>query len=500
MDLTNKTPEELRKLLETTQALKSKHKYNRLFFQMLDTGQFSREMYPKALEFFRAGKTHRFRMLSGANGVGKSFDGALELVYHITGEYPTWWEGKVQDSPKLWWIVTESPDMFKSALQRLLLGASLNEEDLGTGLIPKDRIVSTTAWSGAGGVVRQIEIRHKKGHIVTIEIKSFDQDRSKLQGSNIDGVLFDEEPPLDVYTESIFRLRGSPTKPPGISLLLFTPLKGLTDVVLSYLTDGKYPEKGQHPLDPDKYVVRIEMDEVPHLSDEDKRMYLANCPPHELEARTKGYPAMGSGKIYPYPESQIVVQPFQIPDYWPRAFALDFGHHVTAAIWGAKDPHSGCLYIYDEYYAERHETAQVHSLNLKSKGQWIKGICDPSGGGRQDDGRQLVDIFRSCGVDVTPGDNAFIPGITRNGNMFQNGSLKLFSTVQKTIEEYRLYRFDSKQPNQPARNQKDHAMDCLKYLTSKFDWVAVSKTEFEHPEDDDDQPRSRSGRDSTTGY
>lgn len=500
MDLSNKSNDELLKLAELTEALKAKHKYRLLDFVFPTTGLYRRELYTKALEFFKAGANHQFRMLGGANGTGKSYNGAVELAFHITGEYPSWWEGKTQDRPKLWWIVTESPNMFASALQKLLLGPSLNEEDLGTGLIPKEQIVGTMAWSGAGGVVRQIEVRHKKGHIVTLEIKSFDQDRSKLQGSTIDGVLFDEEPPLDVYTESVFRLRSSPTKPAGISLLLFTPLKGLTDVVLAYLKDGKYPPNGEHPDNKNKYVVRIEMDEVPHMSAETKQMYLDECPPSELEARTKGFPAMGSGKIYPYLESQVFVKPFQIPDYWPRAFALDFGHHCTAALWGAKDPHTNVLYIYDEYYHERHETAQIHTLNIQARGKWIRGICDPSGGGRQDDGRQLKDIFRSHGLDLIEGENAFIPGITRNCNMFQNGTLKIFETLEHTKQEYRLYRFDTKNPNEPARNQKDHAMDTLKYLTSKFDWAAISKSDFEYPEDNNPRDRKSSHRDKDTGY
>lgn len=500
MNLNHKTKEELEKLAETIQVLKEKHKTRLLDFAFPSTGAFRRELYAKALEFFSAGKDHQFRMLGGANGTGKSYNGTIELVYHITGLYPEWWTGKVQEAPKLWWIVSESPDMFKSCLQRLLLGSSLNDEDMGTGLIPKELIINTGAWSGVSGCVRNIEVRHKKGHIVTIEIKSFDQERSKLQGANIDGVLFDEEPPLDVYTECIFRLRGSPIKPPGISLLLFTPLKGLTDVVLSYLKDGKYPSKGQHPDDPDKYVVRIEMDEVPHLSLQDKRMYLANCPPNQLEARTKGFPAMGSGKIYPYPESQVFVAPFAIPDYWPRTYALDFGHHVTCAIWAAKDPHSNTLYIYDEYYCEHHETAQIHALNVQAKGAWIKGICDPSGGGRQDDGRQLMEIFQSYGLDLIPGENAFMPGITRNCNMFQNGTLKIFDHLDKIKVEYRLYRFDTKNPNEPARNQKDHAMDCMKYLTSMFDYASTSKSAHEHPQDESPRRNEFGSRDKLTGY
>lgn len=499
MDLTNKSKTELQDLAEAVEALKYKHQTRQIDFVFPETGKYSRHAYPKAMEFFKAGKTHRFRVLAGANGVGKSHDGAVEWTYHATGEYPEWWEGRKLENPKLLWIVSESPDTFKSSMQKLLIGPSLNDEDLGTGLIPKERLISTGAWGGVSGAVRTIEVRHKKGHIVTIEVKSFEQESSKLQASNVDAVLFDEEPPILVYTECMFRLRGSPTRPPGIGILLFTSLKGLTEVVLSYAPTGIWPN-GQCPNDPDKYVVRIEMDDVPHLTDEDKRMYLANCPPHQLESRTKGMIQLGAGKIYPYAESQIFVPAFNIPDYWPRAFALDFGHHCTCVLWGAKDPHTETIYVYAEYYSEHHETAQVHALNIQARGKWIKGICDPSGGGRQNDGRQLMDIFVEAGLDLTLGDNAILPGITRICNRFENGSFKFFDHLEHSKQEYRLYRWDSKNPNEPARNQKDHAMDTMRYLESKFDDVAVSKTSIDNPQDEQPRERYNGSRDKLTGY
>lgn len=495
-NLTNKTRNELLELANKTKTLVNKRKYKYLDFIFPETGTYSRHAYPKALEFFKAGATHRFRVLAGANGVGKSFDGAAELVYHATGLYPEWWEGLRLKNPKLIWIVTESPDSFKSSLQKLLIGDSVNEEDLGTGLIPKECLLNTLAWGGVSGAIRTIEVRHKNGHIVTIEVKSFEQEGAKLESANVDFALFDEEPPIHVYTPVLFRLRGSPTRPPGGAIMLFTSLKGLTEVVLAYAPDAVWPN-GECPHDPDKYVVRIEMEEVPHLSQADRDMYLKNCPPNQLASRTKGLIQIGSGKIYPYSEEQVFVTPFEIPDYWPRAFVLDFGHHVTCALWGAKDPQRHILYIYAEYYCEEHRTAQIHALNIIERGRWIKGISDPSGGGRQDDGRQLVELFRASGLDLTPGDNSAV-GITRNQNMFENGSLKIFDTCQKTKQEYRLYRWDTKNPNEPARNQKDHAMDGIKYITSIFDYVATTEYDAESSNSTYDRPRT--GYDKLTGY
>lgn len=502
LDLTNKNKEELLQLAEVTAALRQKHRYRYIDFVMQDKGQYSRDKYKKALEFYKAGKNHHFRLYGGSNGSGKSFGGSLEVVYHLTGEYPEWWEGARQTNPKQWWIVAESGGTFKSSLQRLLLGDSLNEDDLGTGLIPKERLGKLSGWPSISGAVSAFEVKHKNGHWVTVEVKSSDQKRENLQAANLDGVLFDEEPPIDVYTECVFRLRSTSKKPMGISMLLFTPLKGATAVVLQYLDQGQYPNNGQGGeslIDPDKYSIRVEMSEVPHLTDEDRKMYMANCPPHELEARTKGLVALGSGKIYSYPEAQVFCDPFPIPAYWPRCFAIDFGNKTTCVLWGAKDPHTHILYVYAEYYPGAHCTAQIHALNIKTRGKWIPGISDPSGGGTQNDGKQLKDLYIAEGLNLTLGENAVQTGITRNCNMFENGSLKIFNNLEHTKKEYRLYRFDTKQPNIPALNQEDHAMDCLKYLTSRFEWAAKTQEEVELINEDPERDYV-SSRDKTTGY
>ncbi len=490
-NLTNKTRAELIQLAEYTNALKDKVKYNHIEFVMPESGKYSREKYYKAMEFFKAGASYQCRMLAGANGVGKSFTGGLEFVYHITGRYPKWWVGKKLKAPKLAWIVSESGGTFKSSLQRLLVGNSLNEEDLGTGLIPKDCLVGKpTGWPSIAGAVMSIQVRHAAGHIVTIEVKSSNQNESDLQAANVDLILFDEEPDEFVFSECMARLRTTPERGErGIAMLLFTSLKGLTNVVLKFLEGPEFPKNGVSTVDSDKYIVRVEMDDVPHLTDEDKQLYIKNTPPHLIESRTKGLIALGSGKIYPYPESQVFVEPFQIPEYWPRAFALDFGHHITAVLWCAKDPVTSVLYIYAEYYAEGHQTAQVHALNIKSRGIWIPGICDPSGGGRQNDGRLMKELFEAEGLSLVDGENSILAGITRNCNMLENGTVKVFNTCVKFRDEYRTYRFDEKKPNEPARNQKDHAMDCFKYMTSVFDWVATSEMDNERSSSYRDEPR-----------
>jgi hypothetical protein len=45
---------------------------------------------------------------------------------------------------------------------------------------------------------------------------------------------------------------------------------------------------------------------VQHYSEEEKATIIASYPPHELEARTKGIPTLGSG--FPVPEHAIAIE------------------------------------------------------------------------------------------------------------------------------------------------------------------------------------------------
>jgi phage terminase large subunit-like protein len=62
---------------------------------------------------------------------------------------------------------------------------------------------------------------------------SYDQGRKKFQGTAKNCIWLDEQPPVDVYTECLTRLM---TKD-GSMICTFTPLEGLSDVVLMYLPE-----------------------------------------------------------------------------------------------------------------------------------------------------------------------------------------------------------------------------------------------------------------------
>lgn len=500
--LTTKTDVELQSIADALKSLSDKNKYLKIKNVFPDEGPFRRELYTPHLEFMAAGLTHRFRVFTGGNRSGKSFTIGTELTFHCTGEYPKWWTGKVLRKPTTVWIVGESGALYRDSLQKLLFGNP--GEEVGTGLLPlasKNNGVGIIDWAympGTPNGIGSCTIRHTKGHVVSIVVKTNEMSREQFQAAKVSLVVFDEEPREDIYVECLMRLMGAGTEP-GIAMLAFTPLKGLSNVVLRFLPNGQFPDRGCPIDDPERYICRVEWQDVPHLSEQDKKDMLSEIPLNEQDARTKGIPTLGSGRVYPTDEKFVFVPAFKIPDYWPRAYGYDFGWHATAAVWVAQDPVTKVKYVYAEYKQGK-VADYVHAQNVKAKGDWIPGVADPSGGGRRDDGTLKIEYMtKVLGLKLIPGYNALNTGIGSLVNDFESGQTKIFDHLEGLKKEYRLYKFDIHDPNKPARNQEDHELDALRYCLSRFDDVAVSQEEHDYPYDDTDYG-SDNTRDKDSGY
>lgn len=219
-----------------------------------------------------------------------------------------------------------------------------------------------------------------------------------------------------------------------------------------------------------RYLVTAGWSNVPHLDEDTKRELLNSTPPHLRDARTKGIPSLGSGAIYPVAWEEVECKPFAIPAYWPKAYALDVGWNKTAALWGAKDPSDGVLYIYAEHYRGQ-ELPPVHAEAIKVRGAWIKGAIDPAARGRaQRDGEQLMSQYVSLGLKLTPANNAVESGLYEIWKLLSIGRIRFFSTLQNTKAEYRMYRRDERGR---VVKEFDHLMDAMRYLVMTWDQIAA---------------------------
>src|SRR6516165_10560213 len=254
--------------------------------------------YPLQEKFHNAGATHRERCLCAANQSGKTYCAGMEVAMHATGRYPADWKGKRFDKPTVGWACSVSGEVARDTVQRILLGRS---GAIGSGTIPKDAIIETVTARGIADLVGTIKVRHESGGVSLIGLKSYLAGREAFQGETLDWAWADEEPPIEVYTELLTRLNVGN----GPLWLTQTPLLGISEVVRRFL----------HEKSPDRHVTFMTIDDVTHFSDEEKKRIIASYPKHELEARTKGVPILGSGRIFPVEESKIVCDPARFPSH-----------------------------------------------------------------------------------------------------------------------------------------------------------------------------------------
>lgn len=458
---------ELVQQIETMQQESGTHKW------FDPNGPYPIDSLPKHKAFFEAGADYPERLFMAGNRVGKSLAGAFELACHLTGEYPDWWRGHRFDGPIDAWAIGKDARAVRDTAQRELLGQT---GEWGTGMIPAHRLGKFWALQGTPQAVDMIKIRHKSGKWSSLGFKNYQQDIGSFMGTTRHVAWLDEECPLEIYNEC--NVRTATVN--GIMLVTFTPLDGLTPMVVNFCrradfligakpvvaidVDGEEGEEDGEYLvgrSTPKAVVQAGWNDAPWLSESMKSRLLEDTPEFLRKARMEGLPAMGSGCVYPVNIEDVTIDAIKIPDSWPRMFALDVGWNRTAVLWGALDPVTDTLYIYDEHYLGQ-EIPAVHAYAIKSRGEWIQGVFDPAARGRSpNDGRKLIQTYKDQGIPLFPADNAVDAGIQNVTQRLVAGKLKVFKHLVNFQKEYLLYRRDK---NGKIVKENDHLMDALRYI------------------------------------
>lgn len=395
-----------------------------------------------------------------ANRVGKTEGvGGYELALHLTGWYPEWWTGRRFDRPITAWAAGDTGVTVRDILQKKLLGPVGN---WGTGLIPGETLERIVRGSGVPDKVDILYIKHKRGGVSQLVFKSYDQRRESFQGTEQDVIWLDEEPPLDIYTECLLRTMTNN----GMVMLTFTPLLGMSEVVLLFLPNGRLSEEASGS----RFVVMATWDDAPHLDQHAKAELWNSIPPFQRDARSKGIPQLGAGAIYPVPESDLLCEPFQIPYHWPQGYGMDVGWNFTACVWGALNRETDTLYLKHEYKRSMAEPS-VHVHGIKAVGDWLPGFIDPASRGRsQKDGTQLFSDYCNLGLKLQLADNGVESGLYGVWNRMSTGRLKVFKTMSQWLTEFRLYRRDE---TGKVVKENDHLMDAMRYLESRTSQFAV---------------------------
>jgi phage terminase large subunit-like protein len=252
------TPDELRQVIALERAIDERTRYRRLWTYYPDDGPLRRALYPKHLKFFADGLEHRERLFLAANRVGKTEGaGGYESALHLTGLYPPWWVGRRFHKPVTGWVAGKTNETTRDIVQAKLFGdvqfIGPRKRLRGTGLVPLS-CIGELAWKRGSDLLDRAHVRHhgpdgKHDGWSKVGLKSYEQGRGAFEGTEQHFVWLDEEPPMPIYTECLVRTMTTG----GIVMLTFTPLEGMSEVVLAFLPGGELPGggggRGSEPYD-----------------------------------------------------------------------------------------------------------------------------------------------------------------------------------------------------------------------------------------------------------
>lgn len=417
---------------------------------------FSYKPYPWQKKVHNLLRDNQEVMASAANRVGKTFCGAAETAMHLTGLYPDWWQGYRVNGPCLVWVGSQSTEQLRDVTQKELIG------DLGagygTGAIPKMCLGKPQKRaSSVTDVIDKIEITsfidgdmtrpHKQKSVV--QFKSYEQGWQKFQGTAPHFIWLDEEPDYKIFTECQTRLGTTQ----GRMLITFTPLSGHTDMV-QHFTEEK----------PGTAMVMAGWDDAPHLDKKWCEEQLQRYPAHERDARTKGIPQLGTGRVFPFSDDDVVCDPFKIPRHYAQIIGIDFGSgtdggHPSATVKLAFDRDNDIVYVVAAHKKKGMDALQ-HSENIIRMGGGVyteqipvawphDGVNTIKGGTTK-----LHRLYRQHNVyllgrtarydEKIGGGQPVEPIVMEVIERIQTGRFKVFSNLGDWLAEFRNYHRNDK--------------------------------------------------------
>lgn len=290
---------------------------------------------------------------------------------------------------------------------------------------------------GVANLLDYIRVRHVSGRWSTLRFKHYSQGRQKWQGPPIDLLWYDEEPPADIYDEGLARTIATG----GMAQMTFTPLLGMSEVVRRFLMEDSSARADTN----------MTIDDAEHIPEGERARIIASFPEHEREARAKGIPTLGSGRIFPVAESLLSWEYESVPRYFVHIGGIDFGwDHPTAAVQCAWDRDSDTFYVL-KAYKRREATPLIHAGALRPWGAWLPWAW-PHDGYQHDkggSGQQLKEQYTEQGINMLQehakfddGSNGVEAGLMQMLEAMETGRFKVASHLNEWWEEFRLYHRD----------------------------------------------------------
>ncbi|MBQ3234795.1 MAG: terminase family protein [Clostridia bacterium] len=407
-----------------------------------------KKKHKKQLAFHKCKKKNRW--VFGGNRSGKTECGAVESIYMARGIHPY---RKNKDNV-FGWVVSLSQQVQRDVAQEKILK-----------YLNPDWIVEVTMLSGKkdnlqSGVIDQIKIKNVFGGTSTIGFKSCDQGREKFQGTSLDFVWFDEEPPKEIYDECRMRVLDKR----GDIFGTMTPLKGLT-FIYEEIYLNKYNQSSV-------WYEFIEWADNPYLSKSEIKMLTQSMSESELNSRRYGLFQSDTGPVYwEFDENVHVIEPFSVPFDWQDNISIDPGLKNPLSCHFYAVDYDGNVYVVAEHY-ERGLSVEEHADKIKllaDKIGWRRGrdgrlsaLIDSAANQKTLAGvKSVSELFYDNGINVNSNvDKDLFTGINRVKSYLKNNRLYIFKNCVNLVREIKGYRWGKE--DVPVKKD-DHSLDELRY-------------------------------------
>ncbi len=423
-----------------------------------------KKVHEKQLAFHKCPKRNRW--VFGGNRSGKTECGAVEAVYMARGIHPY----RQNKDNVFGWIVSLSTQVQRDVAQAKVL-RYLNPQ-----WIEDITMLSGKKESAEYGVIDQIRVKNVFGGISVIGFKSCDQGREKFQGSSLDFVWFDEEPPKDIYDEC--RMRVFDKK--GDIFGTMTPLKGLTFIYDEIYLNSKNSSE--------VWCEFMEWADNPFLDEQALQELNDSLSGDQLESRRYGKFHEGTGLVYPeFDQNTHVIEPFNVPSEWQDIISIDPGfNNPLSAHWYAVD-YDGNVYVTAEHFEAGKDVA-YHANRIKeisarigwktdSKGR-VSAIIDSAANQKTlATNKSVTELFYDNGIICNPHVNKdMFSGIQRVKDYLRikDGKPKLyiFKTCVNLIRELKSYWWGE---GERPKKIDDHALDELRYYLMRKPVASVAR-------------------------
>lgn len=321
-------------------------------------------LHAKQAEAFWASALHKW--LFWGNQVGKTTEGAIELVSACLGRHPVY--NELWQPPLTCWASALSWELWEKILLPELLT-----------WIPRDRLIKAPE-AHQHSSNRDILIRADNGRISRITGKSAEQGPSKYQSARVHLVWLDEEHPEAIWDEMQPRL----LRHGGRTIATITPLKGLT-----WLFRRVYqPWKLGKSAPGNTFVSHAGLADNPSIKPSSIEALKEELKynPSQLESRLYGHFTKPTGLALNLTDAaRIEMSDRELEVLFGRGqpvAGVDFGAWRFAFLLGVPDA-SGRMVITDEIYSQR-ETLDIRAMKIndllvlrrvRPVNFWVWGDC-----------------------------------------------------------------------------------------------------------------------------